>query len=92
MLAGEAVELRPLSAGKIDSMERKGTATTEEQAHVAANALAQVMNGTLFGDPAGGLKSKQDKPDTSNGWESVRAFATSGVPLLAVLGGSAGRV
>jgi len=73
--------MRPLSAGKVDSMERKGTAITEEQAHVVANALAQVMNGTLFGDPGDGLKSKQDKLDTSNGWESVRAFATSGVPF-----------
>lgn len=81
VLAGEAVEMRPLSASKVDSMERKGTAITEEQAHVVANALAQVMNGTLFGDPGGGLKSKQNKPDTSNGWESVRAFATSGVPF-----------
>ncbi|MGH4008269.1 MAG: hypothetical protein ACRDTH_08975 [Pseudonocardiaceae bacterium] len=85
VLAGEAVEMRPLSAGKVDSMERKGTAITEEQAHVVANALAQVMDGTLFGDPSGGLKSKQDKPDTCNSWESVRAFAMNGVPFALFL-------
>lgn len=61
-------------------MERRGTATTMDQARVAAETISQVMGGTLFGDPPGGLKSKQCKPDTEGGWPMVERLATVGVP------------
>ncbi len=38
------------------------------------------MAGTLFGDPPGDLRSKQDKPDTAGGWRTVQCFAADGVP------------
>jgi hypothetical protein len=38
------------------------------------------MSGTLFGSPPGDLKSKQQKPDTINGWVTVQQFAAHGVP------------
>lgn len=72
--------LDPLSASKVDSMEHLGTATSAEQALVAAETLDRIMSGTLFGSPPGGLKSKQHKPDTINGWETVRQYAAQGVP------------
>ena len=62
-------------------MERNGTATTDEQAKVAAKTLCQIIDGSLFGVPPGGLVSKQAKPDTQNGWPSVRIFACNGVPF-----------
>lgn len=71
--------LAPLS-GKVDSMERTGGTTSYDQARVAAETLDQVMRGTLFGHPPGNLKSKQDKPDTVDGWSSVRQYAAQGVP------------
>lgn len=74
-----------LSAGKVDSMERSGTQASTEQATVAATTLVQVLDGTLFGDPPGGLRRKQDKPDTENGWDTVRQFATHGVPFATFL-------
>jgi len=80
-LAGEPIGLHPLSPGKIDSMERVGSKTTLDQARVAAVTLRAVMDGFLFGQPPPGLVSKQSKPDTERGWESVRGFASSGVPM-----------
>jgi hypothetical protein len=81
IMAGEPTGLSPLSPNKVDAMERNGTATTEEQARVAAKTLCQIIDGSLFGVPPGDLVSKQAKPDTENGWTSVRLFASGGVPF-----------
>ena len=85
MLAGAPVNLAPLTSSKVDSMERRGTPTSEAQAKVAAKTVVAVMDGTLFGEPPTGLYSKQQKPDTENGWASVRQFASGGVPLALFL-------
>jgi hypothetical protein len=81
IMAGEPIGLSPLSPNKVDAMERNGTATTDEQAKVVAKTLSQIIDSSLFGVPPGGLVSKQSKPDTENGWPSVRLFASSGVPF-----------
>lgn len=81
IMAGEPIGLRPLKPSKVDGMERSGTATTDEQARVAAKTLSQIINGSLFAVPPGDLISKQAKPDTENGWQSVRLFAADGVPF-----------
>lgn len=73
------LQLGRLTPGKVDSMERRGTAATAEQARVAAATLVQVMDGSLFGEPGGGLRRKQDKLDTSQGWSSVQRLANGGV-------------
>ncbi|MBI3215374.1 MAG: hypothetical protein HYZ38_16215 [Mycobacterium sp.] len=70
-----------LSASKVDSMERSASLTTAEQAKIAAGTLTAVIDGTLFGEPPGGLRSKQDKPDTEDGWNTIRQFASDGVPF-----------
>ena len=74
-----------ISAGKVDAMEKKGTAVTADQARVIAETLTRVMAGTLFGDPPGDLRSKQEKPDTDGGWPTVESFARDGVPYSAFL-------
>lgn len=84
-LVAEPRGLRALSAGKVDSMERSGTSVNEDQAFVAAETIDQIMSGTLFGAPTGTLRSKQDKPDTESGWDSVRRFARDGVPYATFL-------
>ena len=81
IMAGEPIGLRPLKPNKVDAMERNGTATTYEQARVAAKTISQIIDGSLFGVPPGDLVSKQAKPDTENGWPSVRLFASGGVPF-----------
>ncbi|MGB7911407.1 MAG: hypothetical protein WCF59_04210 [Desulfobaccales bacterium] len=81
IMAAEPVGSSPLSPNKVDAMERNGKATTNEQAAVAAKTLSTIIDGSLFGIPPGDLVSKQAKPDTENGWPSVRFFASSGVPF-----------
>lgn len=84
-LAAGPLDLAGISSGKVDAMERRGTATTEDQARVVAETIAQVMAGTLFGEPPGDLRSKQAKPDTQAGWATVERFAASGVPYSVFL-------
>lgn len=84
-LVAAPLRLTPLSPAKVDSMERSGSSTSELQARVAAETLAQVMAGTLFGEPPGDLRSKQNKPDTEEGWDTVRRFACDGVPYSTFL-------
>jgi len=62
-------------------MERHGTATSYDQARVAAKTICQIIDGSLFGVPPGDLISKQAKPDTEKGWSSVCLFASAGVPF-----------
>jgi hypothetical protein len=78
-IVAKATSRRALSAAKVDSMEKSGTPPTLEQAAVAADAIDQIMTGTLFGQPMGELRSKQSKPDTAAGWSTVRSLAQSGV-------------
>jgi hypothetical protein len=61
-------------------MEKDGVAVTDSVAELVARTITQAMDGTLFGDPPGELRSKQDKIDTREGWESVRRLAENGVP------------
>lgn len=96
LLAGGHSELPALSGSQIDTLERTAIGyrrpNTEaalgkamRQARVAAKTVTMVMNGRLFGHAPDGLKSKQRKPDTQDGWASVRAFAADGVPLRVFL-------
>ena len=84
-LVAEALNVKPLSPSRVDAMERDGSKPTADQARVAAETIDQAMARTLFGDPPGDLRSKQDKPDTAEGWGSVHRFAEEGVPLAMFL-------
>ncbi|MGH3965864.1 MAG: hypothetical protein ACRDRY_21860 [Pseudonocardiaceae bacterium] len=85
VLVSQTVDLPSLTVGKIDSMEKKRSKVTPDQARLAALTLTQLMDGSLFGDPGGEIQPKQQKFDTRRGWESVRALATDGVPYSAFL-------
>ena len=63
----------------------RAAARAVRQATIAARTVVEVMDGELFGEAPPGLRSKQDKPDTANGWNSVRDFAAGGVPLKVFL-------
>jgi len=96
VIAAAAAGLVPVKAAVIDSMERavvrdaagpasnpsatRNRASTA-RAEVLARTICQVMDGTLFGAPPTGLRLKQAKPDTADGWKTVRQLATEGVPL-----------
>ena len=85
VLAGGPSGLAQLSVAKVEAMERQGTLTKPSQARVAAKTVCLVMDGSLFGDPPAGLISKQQKPDTEGGWDSVGTFASGGVPYSVFL-------
>lgn len=86
----------PLSAAQVDAMEHStidarppGTDAARDkataQALVAARTITMAMDGALFGEAPAGHKSKQRKPDTEDGWNSVRDYAANGVPLAVFL-------
>lgn len=96
LLAGGHVGFAPLTVSQVDSMERSAidaprqtTAASMDkataQARVAAKTISMVMDGELFGEAPHGLRTKQRKPDTQEGWDSVRDYATNGVPLRVFL-------
>ena len=97
LLAGGPAKLKPLSPSRVDTMERSAVLATSRpttatalaratsQARVAAKTIVAAMDGELFGDSPPGLRSKQQKPDTESGWDSVRNYATAGVPLKVFL-------
>lgn len=84
-LVAEPLGMKPLSPGRIDGMERKGTTPTPQHARLAALTILGVVDGSLFGDPPGELRTKQEKYDTRNGWATVRHLALNGVPYEAFL-------
>ncbi len=97
LLAAAPHDLAPLSASQVDTMDRTSCLTpsrpigpaalarARRQAAIAAKTIVEVMSGGLFGEAPTGLHSKQQKPDTARGWDSVRRFATGGVPLKTFL-------
>ena len=73
-LVAEALDLRPISANKVDSMERTGTGVTAEQASVIAQTINRIMDGTLFGDPGGDARRTQGMARNDDGWETIATF------------------
>lgn len=96
LLTGGPEDSAALSSSQIDTMERSSIdaprantpaalAKATAQARIASKTIDMVMNGELFGDAPPGLRSKQQKPDTVKGWDSVRSYATNDVPLKVFL-------
>lgn len=84
VVEGEA-SMAPLSRAKAKAAE-SGSVLSDKQARCAAETVVRGVDATLWPQPEGGeLKGKISKPDTANGWESVRQFAAHGVPLQVLL-------
>lgn len=79
-LISENMGVDPISSAKVDGMEQRNQKLKEEQAKIIAVTLLKIMDGSLFGTPPGEVVSKQEKPDTENGWASVAKMAKEGVP------------
>lgn len=80
VLVAERLGLKPITSGKVSSIERDNTTVNHDQATVIATTLTEVIDGSLYGDPPGDLRRKQDKLDTRDGWASVQRLASQGVP------------
>lgn len=69
----------PFSSSRVDGMEKHARKVPVAIATTIARTITLIMNGSLFGEPPGDLRSKQTKLDTADGWDSVRALASGGV-------------
>jgi hypothetical protein len=71
---------KPLSNGLVKSMEA-GRPVRGIAAKIAAAVIDQAMRGELFPQRPGDVRSKITKPDTADGWQTVRRYATENVPF-----------
>jgi hypothetical protein len=54
---------------------------SENSAKVAAFVIDLAMRGVLFAKRTGEVRSKITKPDTADGWNTVRKYAKNNVPF-----------
>lgn len=80
LIVAAQTSVNSISNAKVKSIE-SGKLVTPEIASLAAEVIDQVMHGILFGKAPKGLRSKIFKPDTRDGWETVRLYASERVPL-----------
>jgi hypothetical protein len=96
VLGTMGTEMTPLSGAQVDKLEKSkieidapmsqsSRVALERKALAAARTICAAMNGRLFGPAPPGHRSKQSKPDTDRGWDSVRDYAGHGVPLRVFL-------
>lgn len=96
VLSTAETDVKPLSGSQVDNLEKSrveidaamspaARRTLEGKALAAAKTICAAMDGQLFGAPPPGHRSKQAKPDTERGWNSVRDYAENGVPLRVFL-------
>jgi hypothetical protein len=84
-IAAERHGLQALGSGQIKNLEA-GSACKAEAALCCAFVIDEAMRGELFGaPPTGAVQPKIQKPDTLEGWATVRRYASEGVPLAVFL-------
>ncbi len=83
-IAPEQIPGKPVSNSTIKSMEN-GKSATIATAQAVAVVIDQTMRGGLFAKRDGDIRSKINKPDTSDGWNTVRKYAAENVPFAVFL-------
>lgn len=84
-VVAERSHVQALGVATIRSLEA-GRAARPAVARCCSLVIADAMSGNLFPTPPpGGVRSKGDKPDTVAGWETIRGYASEGVPLPVLL-------
>jgi hypothetical protein len=75
---------KPISNSRVKSIEgdrhRRGNSLLVAS-RIAAAVIDRAMRGELFPQPSGDLRNKLSKPDTAEGWQTVRKYAPENVPL-----------
>lgn len=69
-----------VSNGSIKSLE-EGSRASKAAAGLLGATIDAIMRGTLFPEAVGDVRSKVKKPDTVDGWKTVRKFAKNNVPF-----------
>jgi len=84
-LVAEVLGTKPLTTGRVRSIEA-GRVPPNTMADCCGRVIDLAMRGELFRDaPTAGVRLKTEKPDTEDGWETIRRYALSGVPLSVFL-------
>lgn len=84
-LVSDRVNDEPLGNGRIKGIEA-GSSVDKNTALLCATVIDETMRGVLFGpSPTQEVRLKTAKPDTIKGWDTVRNYATGGVPLRVFL-------
>ena len=83
-LTGMVSSSKTISGSRIKSME-SGRPVKPEDARACAEIVDRIMSGEVFAAPPEDVRSKLDKPDTKEGWKSVRAAARDGIPYEVLL-------
>ncbi len=80
LIVAESLGMAPVSDSTIKTLET-GRGGNDEVANLLAATVDQAMHGKLFSKSSGNLRGKIEKPDTADGWVTVRKYATDNVPL-----------
>lgn len=75
---------RGITGARVKAIER-GSRPGEEQARLLAETICRLVAGALWGEAPEHFLTKMEKPDTIEGWASVRRFAAEGVPYATFL-------
>ena len=84
LLVGTSQGLPTATNSRIKGIEA-GSRPDLQLARCCAEVIDRTMNGALFPAAAVGLSPKIDKPDTLEGWRTVREMAQNGVPFAVFL-------
>lgn len=78
--------LPPVTESRVKGMEQRNRQQSRSRCRALAEVIARLMDGRLFpADPSSPMRRKQHKPDTLEGWETVRQLARDGVPYALFL-------
>lgn len=84
-LVADRTNSKPLGSARIKGIEAGG-AVDQHSAMICATVIDETIRGVLFGrSPTQDVRLKTEKPDTIKGWDTVRGYATNGVPLSVFL-------
>jgi hypothetical protein len=77
-LVGIEEHVKAVSKTRVESIEG-GKKVDKKTADALAKTIDSIMVGRFFANAPAGMKRKQEKPDTAQGWKTVREFAQRGV-------------
>lgn len=80
----QGLGLTKITASRVKSIEA-GRNPSDPVAKLCAETIHRLMTGIMWPVGIADFRSKLDKPDTEQGWETVRRFAKRGVPYLVLL-------
>lgn len=83
-LVAAELEASEVGRGRIKSME-EGRKPPQSVAELLAHVVDRAMSGRMGESPSDEVRAKIDKPDTKKGWDTVRRYATEGVPFAMFL-------